>query len=135
MKFELSVKPQSTKWNEEYTEIRTTTELTIFSEDYKTEFEKDCMSFCITMRQMLYMFYMPFGIVTQIGDMEFIKMYEVLCERKEILSITIYVEEIEQIHNESNGKHKKDINCDVTLNMFDQSERSDLFIAQNKDNA
>lgn len=128
MKFDLRVRPQRTTCKEEYSELKTITELTIISEDYRKEFEKDSMSFCITMRQLLYMFYMPFGIVTQIGDEEFTKMYEVLSQREEILSITIYVEEIEQIDHEHHGKHKKDIICDVSLNLFDQSERIDLFI-------
>lgn len=128
MKFDLSVKPQSTICKEDYSEIRTITQLSILSEEYRKEFEKDRISLCITMRQMLYMFYMPFGIMTQIGDAEFNQMYEVLSQREEILSITIYVEEIERIDYSNHGKHQKDVNCDVTLNMLGQSERSDLFL-------
>ena len=128
MKFDLSVKSQSTTCKEDYSEIRTITQLTILSEDYRKEFEKDRISLYITMRQMLYMFYMPFGIVTQIGDAEFNQMYEVLSQRDEILSITINVEEIERIDYSNYGKHQKDVNCDVTLNMLGKSERSDLFI-------
>lgn len=130
LKFDISVKSQDTTWNTEYSKIRTRTELTIQSDEYRKQYEASDVELCNTMRQVLYMFYMSVGVVTQIGDDEFIKMYEKLNERKEILSVTVQIEECETIEHGSHGKHKKDVHCDVILNLKDDIERSDLFAVE-----
>ena len=126
MIFDFKVLPEKLKHLENGTEITSMYELTIFRESLIAEYEKDPIAVCNTMRQVMYMYYYPFGITWVNGDEAFETMYEMFCRRKEASSITVEIIQVECIDENVYGRNNKSVTCGFRLNLGDTTEYSSI---------
>ena len=119
MIFDLNVLPDKINHLENGNEIISTYELTIDNELFVAEYEKNTVKLCNTMRQLLFMFYHPFGITWLNGDDSFESLYNMFTNRKDIISITVEIEQTEFIDENVYGRNRKNVNCSFRLNGTD----------------
>lgn len=125
MIFDLNVLPDKINHFENGNEIISSFELTIHNELFVTEYEKDSDNLCNTMRQLLFMFYHPFGITWLNGDDSFESLYNMFTSRSDIISITVEIEQTEFIDENVYGRNRKSVNCSFRLNGTNSVKYSD----------
>lgn len=114
MKFELTLEPSVQKNKHRLEQLKTKMKLFIPKEEIIKAFNEDETTFYLTLRQIVFIYYHPYGYDTQLTDDAMLQLYQAVVENENSNGATFYLEETEDIYPEETFLKGHSVKLDLT---------------------